>query len=128
MYLLGMVFFKIQFQLNILLVILLSSFFILATVMLGLLFSLLKSQISTIFMDMLVVLLPIFVSVVVYVQACPIYIQILLYLVPMTPFITFLNCMMFNGVVLWWNIPVFIAQIIIYYLIAVVIMKKRVQE
>ena len=128
MYLLGMIFFKIHFQINILLVILLSSFFILSVIMLGLLFSLFKSQIATISLDMLVVILPIFVSIVVYVQACPMYIQILLYCIPITPFISFLNCMMFNGVVLWWNIPIFIAQIIIYYLIAVAIMKKRVQE
>ncbi len=128
MYLLGMLFFKIHFQINLLLVILLSSFFILAVIMLGLLFSLFKSQIATISLDMLVVILPIFISVVVYIQACPIYIQILLYLIPTTPFITFLNCMMFNGVVLWWNIPIFISQIVIYYLIAVFVMKKRTQE
>lgn len=128
MYLLGIIFFKIQFQINILLVILLSSFFILAVIMLGLLFSLFKSQIATISLDMLVIILPIFVSIVVYVQACPLYIQILLYCVPITPFISFLNCMMFNGVILWWNIPIFIAQILIYYLIAVIIMEKRVSE
>ena len=128
MYLLGTLFFGIDFQINILLVILLSSFFILAVIMLGLLISLLKSQISTIFLDMLIVILPIFVSIVVYIQACPIYIQILLYCFPVTPFISFLNCMMFNGIILWWNIPIFIAQIIIYYLIAMLIMKKRVSE
>ena len=120
--------FKIEFQTNILLVILLSSFFILAIIMLGLLFSLFKSQISTIFLDMLVVILPIFVSIVVYVQACPIYVQMLLYCIPITPFITFLNCMMFNGVILWWLVPVFALQIIVYYLVAVKLMKKRVQE
>lgn len=128
MYLIGIIFFKIQFQINIMLVVLLTSFFVLAIIMLGLLFSLFKSQIATISLDMLVILLPLFVSVVVYVQACPVYIQILLYLIPITPFISFLNCMMFNGVVLWWNIPIFVAQIVIYYLIAVAIMKKRVQE
>jgi len=94
---------------------------------LGLVFSLFKSQIATISLGMLVVILPIFASMVVYVQACPIYVQVLLYCVPITPFISFLNCMMFNGIVLWWNIPLFILQAVIYYLIALWIMKKRVQ-
>ena len=128
MYILGIIFFKIEFQINVVLVILLSSFFVLSVIMLGLMFSLLKSQISAIFLDMLVVILPIFVSIVVYVRACPLYIQIPLYCLPITPFITFLNCMMFNGVVLWWCVPLFLVQIIIYYLIAVAIMKKRVRE
>lgn len=128
MYLLGMIFFKIEFQINLLLIILLSVFFILSVIMLGLLFSLFKSQIATISLDMLVVILPIFVSIVVYVQACPMYIQILLYCIPITPFISFLNCMMFNGVVLWWIVPIFVAQIVIYYIISVLVMKKRVQE
>lgn len=127
MYLLGWAFFGIQFQINILLAILLSSFFILSVIMLGLLFSLLKSQISTIFLDMLAVIMPIFISMVVYVQACPIYVKLLLYCLPITPFINFLNCMMFNGVVLWWNIPIFIIQSIGYYLIALFIIKRRVR-
>jgi hypothetical protein len=126
MYLLGMAFFDIHFQINVVLAILLSSFFVLAIIMLGLMFSLLKSQISTIFLDMLVVILPIFISIVVYVQASPLFVKIMLYCLPITPFINFLNCMMFNGVILWWNIPIFIAQSICYYLITLCILKKRV--
>lgn len=126
MYLMGMAFFKIEYQLNLFTIILLSSFFILSIIMLGLLFSLLKSQIATIFLDMMVVILPIFVSTIVYVQACPIYVQVVLYCLPVTPFVSFLNCMIYNGVILWWNIPLFIAQSVIYYLLALLIIKKRV--
>jgi len=128
MYFLGIVFFKIDFQLNILLVILLSSFFVMSVILLGLLFSLFKSQISTIFLDMMAVLLPVFVSIVVYVQACPIFIQAILYCLPITPFISYLNCMIYNGVVLWWVIPIFIAQSIVYYLISLFIVKRRIKE
>lgn len=128
MCLLGMVFFDIQYQINFFIIILLSSFFIMATLMLGLLFSLFKSQISTIFIDMLAILVPTFVSVSVYVQACPLIIQILLYFLPITPFITFLNCLMFNGIILWWNIPIFLLQAITYYLLALLILKKRIRE
>jgi ABC-2 type transport system permease protein len=128
MYLIGKWFFDINFQVPILTIIALSSLFVLAVIMLGLLFSLLKSQTSTIFLDMLVVIMPIFLSIMVYVEACPMYIQVMLYALPITPFIKFLNCMMFNGMILWWIIPVFVAQIIFYYFIASLIMKKRVQD
>ena len=128
MFLLGVACFDLKFQTNILLSILLSSFFILAILMMGLLFSLLKSQIATITLDILVVFLPTFVVLSVYLQACPMWIQIMLNAIPVTPFISFLKGLIFNGVILWWYIPIFIAEIVGYYLIALFIMKKRVQE
>ncbi len=79
-YIIGQVFFDIQYQINIFVIILLSSFYILAIIMLGLLFSLIKSQIATVSLDMLVIFLPTFVSLVVYLQACPIYLQVSLIL------------------------------------------------
>lgn len=128
MYLIGKWAFDIQYQTSLGIIILLSSLFIMAVIMLGILFSLFKSQTSTIFFDMLVVLVPIFLSLLVFVEACPLYVQIILYALPIIPFIKFLNCMMFNGVILWWVVPIFIAQIVLYYLIALIIMKKRVQD
>ena len=128
LFIIGVVCFGIEFQTNILLSILLSSFFILAIIMLGLLFSLLKSQIATITLDILVVFLPTFVLLSVYLQASPLLIRIVLNAIPITPFISFLRGVIFNGVILWWNIAIFIAEIIGYYLLALVVMKKRVQE
>ena len=128
LYLIGVFCFDIAFQTNILLSILLSSFYILAIIMIGLLISLLKSQIATITLDILVVFLPTFVMLSVYLQACPLWIQILLNAIPVTPFISFAKGLIFNGVILWWNIPIFIAEIVGYYLLAVLVMKKRVHE
>ncbi len=128
MFLLGMWLFNIKFQTNLLICILLSSFGVLSILTLGLLFSLFKSQISSIFIGLLTVLVPVFVLIVVYVQACPIYIQILLYCVPTTPFAIFISAMIHNGVVLWQYIPIFIVQILVYYSIALFITKRRVKQ
>jgi len=125
---LGILFFKIDFAINLFITILLSSFFILSILTLATLLSTLKSQIATIFIDMLVVVLPIFVSTIVYVQACPLPVQIILNCFPITPFITFFNSMIFNGVILWEYILIFTIQIIVYYSVAILILKKRIKE
>lgn len=96
--------------------------------MLASLISTLKSQIAAIFIDMLVILIPIFISIVVYVQACPLYVQIILKCLPITPFITFLNSIMFNGIILWRYVFIFIVQIIGYYFLNLVILKRRIKE
>ena len=124
----GEVCFDIEYQTNILLMIMLSSFYILAIIMLGLLFSLIKSQVATVSLDMLVIFLPTFALLIVYLQACPIYLQVVLYTIPITPFVIFVKCMIFNGVILWWYVPIFVAEIVGYYMLAVMFMKKRVNQ
>jgi hypothetical protein len=62
MYGLGYICFDIKYEINIFLIVLLSIFFIASVVALGLIFSLLKSQIATIFLDMLSILLPLFIT------------------------------------------------------------------
>ncbi|MFQ6724399.1 MAG: ABC transporter permease [Clostridia bacterium] len=128
LYSMGSLFFKIHFQINILLAMLLTSVFVLAVIAMGLIFSLLKSQIATIFIDMLTIVLPMFILTMVYVQATPIFVQILLYCFPVVPFVRLLNGMMFNGVILWWQIGVLLVQVVVYYLIAMLILKRRVKE
>lgn len=128
MFILGMIFFKIDFAINLFVAVVLSLFFILSILMLSSLISTLKSQIAAIFMDMLTILLPVFISLVVYVQACPMYVQIILNCLPITPFIIFLNSMIFGGVVLWRYIFVFVAQIVVYYCLNLIILKRRIKE
>ena len=91
MFVLGMLCFKIKFELNFFATLGLSSFFIFALVTLATLLSTLKSQIATIFLDMLIILAPVFISTIVYVQACPLYIQVFLNTLPITPFIFILS-------------------------------------
>lgn len=128
MFVLGMIFFKIEFATNFFVVLIFSSLFVLSILTLSSLFSMLKSQIATVFIDMLIILLPVFVSTIVYVQACPIYVQAILNCLPITPFITFLNSMIFNGVIMWEYTFIFILQIVVYYLIAIAILKRRIRE
>lgn len=126
--LMGKWFINIHYQVNIFIIWALMSLPILAILMLGLAFSQLKSQISTIFFDMLAIILPLFVTWIIYVQACPMYIQVLLNCFPLVPIIYFLQGMVFNGVYIWQYIPIFIAQIIVFYLISFLVLKKRVRN
>ena len=128
MLVLGIVFFKINLATNFFVILLLSSFFVLSILMLSSLLSMLKSQIATVFIDMLIVLMPVFVSTIVYVQACPIYIQAILNCFPITPFISLMNSMVFSGVILWEYLLIFIAQIVVYYTLAITVLKKRIKE
>lgn len=128
LYFIGWAAFRIHFEINILLCLLISLVFVLATISLSLIFSMVKSQIATVFLDMVVILLPIFVLVMIYVQATPIYLQILLNLFPLVPFVNLLNGMMFNGVIIWQNIIIMALQAVGYYLIAMLILKAKVNS
>lgn len=128
MFILGNIFFDINFATNFFVVLLLSSLFVLSILLLASVFSMLKSQIAAVFIDMLLVLLPVFVSTIVYVQACPAYIQFILNCFPITPFISFLNSMIFSGVIIWEYIVIFFIQSIIYYIVAINILKKRIRD
>lgn len=128
LYIIGGALFKISFECNFFVMLLLTSVFIFAVIGLGLIFSMLKSQIATIFIDMLTIILPMFVLTMIYVQASPVMMQIVLYSFPVVPFVNLLNGMMFNGVILWWQIGVLLIQAVVYYLIAMLILKRRTKE
>ena len=114
------------FNASILQITLLSSFFVLSSIILGMLFSTLRSQISAIFCDIAVILIPVFVVGFSFVGKLNILIQILLFALPGTPYILFMNSLLYNGIINWIYIGALIAQIIIYYLITYFIMKKRI--
>lgn len=124
----GGLLFKIDFETNVLIMIVLSSSFVLAAIGLSLIFSMFKSQIATIFLGMLTVVLPMFVMTMIYIQASPIIAQVLLHCFPVVPIVSIINAMMFNGVILWWQVGVLLIQSIVYYLIAMLILKRRVKE
>ncbi len=127
-FVIGSLLFKIDFQTSIAVMLPLTFICSLSILSLGLLFSLLKSQIATILLDMLAVLIPLFISLIVYAQALPIPFQIILDLLPFYPMITFLNCMIYNGVIIWAYIPLFIAQAVVYYIISLFIIKRRIRD
>ena len=122
----GQVFFEINYQTNLFIILLISSLFIISTTVLGSLFGSLKSQIAEVFCDMMVVLIPLFVMSVVFIQSLALPIQMFLYMMPMVPFVMLLNSMMFGGVINWVYIAILIAQILIYYLITYCILKSKI--
>ena len=128
LYIIGILFFKIQFETNFFIVLGLTSTYVLAVIALSLIFSMLKSQIATIFLDMIMIIFPLFEMTMVYLQVMPFYIQFLLNCCPLVPFISLLNAMMFNGVILWKQVGILLVQSIIYYLIAILIIKRKVKE
>lgn len=124
-YLAGIFFFEIDYQMNILLLILLSLMFILSTIMFGLLLSSCKSQIATIFLDMIALLLPLFATSLIDIQNFPPILQFVLNCLPLTQFIKFANCAIFSGLILWDSLIIFTIQIIVYYLLTYFILRKR---
>lgn len=125
---LGALMFKIDYQINICIILLLSILFILATLSIGLLFSLQKNQIATAFLDILVILLPTFAMSMMFLDAFPVVIQVLLYFAPITSFMQMLKYMVYNGVILWRFVIILVIQTIVYYLIALKILKNRVSK
>lgn len=124
MLLIGLWSYKIHFETSLFVVWLLAGFFLMSMLALSLFLSLFKSQIATIFTGLLLILVPVFAVSYVYLQG-NLLVQIILYLVPLTPFVYFLNAMMFNGIILWYYILIFIAQTIFYYVLSLFVLKKR---
>jgi len=123
--LLGMFAMHIEFQLNFFLVWLLSSFFVMATLSLGLLLSLMKSQISAVLCDMIAILFPIFVCIFTVVDALPLVSQIFCYAFPIIPFMQLANGMIFNGVIIWWDIAILITESILFYSATYLIFRRN---
>ena len=124
----GQLCFHIKPATNLLLIVLLTIPFIMSTSILGLLFSNFKNQVSTFFCDLFVLLVPVLVSSITYLNGMPLIIKIFLYMTPMTPFVQLLNGMIFNGSILWLHIIILITQTIIFYVINYFIVKKRTQS
>lgn len=126
--LIGMVGFKIHLQMNFMFIVLMCSLFVLAVTMIGLFFGLLKSQIATVLCNTLCIIVPLFCMIMVHIQTLNVFIQMVLYCCPMTPFVTFLNSLMFNGIIEWSSIFAFVLQSIGYYLITLIILKRRIKR
>ncbi len=122
---LGVTIMDIVFKINLLLVWLLSSIFVMAVLSLGLLFATMRSQISAAFFSILTIILPVFLSILMIIESRPLYVQIFCYLLPIIPFMQLAEGMIYNGMVIWWDIPILIVHAIGYYLAAYFLIKKR---
>lgn len=121
----GNVFFNIQYQLNPFIIFILSSLFILSTIMISILFGNCRSQIATVFLDMGAILIPIFASMLAFTKTLFLPLKIILLGLPITSFVTLLNGMMFSGIVIWKSVLILVFSSIIYYLATVLIIHKK---
>lgn len=121
----GALLFDIKFQLNIVLVGLLTVPFILAVVMMGMLFSTLKSQLTTVFVDVAIILLPVFLLGTSFIQSLPIILQGVLYALPISTYLYLGNAMIFDGIVLLPELILLCAQAVFYYFATIIILKHR---
>ena len=122
----GQTAFNIEYQTNFFVILLMSMLFVISTTVLGSLFGSFKSQIASVFCDMIFILVPLFVFTTAFVQSLALPIQIFLYMFPMLPFVLLFNSMMYGGVINWLYVVILIGQIVIYYLITFFILKSKV--
>lgn len=121
----GGVFFDIHYQLNPFIIFILSSLFVLSTIMISLLFGNCRSQIATVFLDMGALLIPIFASMLVFTETLFLPLKIVILGLPITSFISLLNGMMFSEIIIWKNVLILALSSIIYYLATVYIINKK---
>jgi ABC-2 type transport system permease protein len=124
----GVLFYNMDFQMNWLLIVSLSSMFVLSSIMLGMAFSLLKGQVLTVLCSVSVILIPLIILSNNIISGIILPIRILLYMMPMTPFIELFHGMVFNGVVNWINIIILLIQVVIYYMIAYLLLRRNAKN
>lgn len=115
----------IEYAFNIGTIILLSIIFIVSTICLGLVFSTFKSQIATAFADMFVILVPLVALTMSLIQSLIMPVRIAMYALPFTAYTSLLQGMIFNGVIDSMLVFYMIIQSIVYFFIAVLLFKKK---
>ena len=118
----------VNYQYDIFMIFLFYVMFVIANLTLGMVFSSIKNQTTSNFATMISIMLPLLAISVISLNQYPIYVQALLYLFPLTPFLQLFSYATFNGVILITGVYVLIAHIVIYYLLAYFLAKKRTQE
>ena len=124
--LIGHLVFNINYQINVVAIFLISMLFVASTTLLGALFGSFKSQIACVFFDMLAIILPMFVISTTLTNTLTLPVQIFLYFFPIVPFVLNINAMMFNGIVNWMCVVILVLQIIVFYIIIYLVIKRRV--
>jgi len=122
---LGMVLFSVTSSTNVLAVIALSSFFVSACISMGLMFGMAKSQITAILLDMSMIILPLLAILSSMTSGVPIILNVLLFMSPLYPYTFLLNGLLFNGVVVWKYVLILLLHTVGYYLVALIIYKRK---
>ena len=124
--LIGHFLYKIDYQINIFLLVLIAMLYVLSSISLGLIFGMMKSQISAALLATFVILFPAFDALTYVLASLPKYLMFIQYLIPGKVFSLLLNGMMFGGVIIWWQVIALACQTILFYLIAFLILKRKV--
>lgn len=125
-YFIGILGFNIVFQSNVFLLFSAFMLFSLSTLTMGLLFSCSKSQISTIFMDMGVILIPVFALLMTFVPCLPVGFKLILHSMPIINFVPLMNGMVYSGIIIWKHLIILVGLIGTYYLLTVLVMKRKI--
>ncbi len=125
MLLIGFWGFDIRYQGSFYLIVLSGFAFVLSVVFWAFLCSMLKTQVATIFADMVVMILPIFVLLFGSIQSFNIIFQIILYCFPITGFIPEISGLTYYGVFAWENVAILLAQAVATYWISWLVLKRR---
>ena len=125
---LGGLFFSIDYQININLIILLSLFFVISTIMLGMIFSLFKGQVFTTLCSVGVVLIPLIMLSNNVIKGIVLPVRLFLYLMPMTPYIQLFHGMAYNGVISWSSLLLLVLQSICYYIFSYLMLFKNIKN
>lgn len=110
----GMIFFKINFQINILVILAVSILFIVASISLGFITSMIKDQVSATVMAIVLCTLPQFALVSVNMQGLSLFLQIFMYAFPYTSYVYLVSGMIVNGYVGINYLLILLAECIIY--------------
>ena len=105
--------------------VLVSIVFIIANISLGLLVCSVKNQTASAFIAIGTILLPLFVITFSNMSSFPAILQLLLNALPLTPYILLFKFMAFNGVIIYSYLIMLFIQIIVYFPLVLIIMKKR---
>lgn len=127
-FVLGNLLYGITFQINIFVILIVSMCFIVSLICLGLLLSLMKSQMASVFVGVLLIIYPLFVNLTGLNTTLPKVLNSLTYLIPGIPYINLLNGMTFNGVIVWWQVGVLLGQALIFYALTYFLLKRKVEK
>ena len=125
MLVIGKIIFEMEYSANILVYMLFVLLFLIALISLGMVICMLKNQIVVAIIAMATIVLPVFALLSGFVTSYPPIVRSFLFLFPITSFIELFRSILFNNIVLYKYIVILLVLTIVYYVLALIIMRKK---
>lgn len=125
--LIGYLSYGISYSINIVLIWLVSLIFILSVILFGMILGMMKSQIISTLIAVVTLFLPIFITLTSQINGTNIFIQIILNCIPITPYLNLISGMTFSGIVILKSVVILLAQILGFYVINLIALKKKIK-